>query len=139
MERLIKKENIGQVILLLLFSVYLIFQLKLPSGISSTVQTIPGKIIISLIVIYLFMHKHPVLAILGLLVAFDLIRRSDDKQIFIEDTKNNYYPTFNPFPHTLEQEMVKKMTPNVYGGGSLSNTQYKPVLETDINHSSVMN
>ena len=106
---LIKKQHMGELILAILF----------------------------IIVIYLFMHSNPILAVLALFVAFDLMRRSsaatgiDALKRFApsEEKKSSQFTAFNQFPYTLEQEVVKKMAPIIQSGSSLSPPSYKPLLE----------
>ena len=134
---LFKKQHMGELVLVILFIIYLIMGYKTPEPIASMIDSIVGKIVIFVIVIYMFMHTHPVLAVLALFVAFDLIRRSsmttgiDALQRYApsEERKSSQFSAFNQFPYTLEQEVVKKMAPIVQSGSSLSKPSYKPLLE----------
>ena len=134
---LFKKEHMGELTLAILFIIYLIMGYKTPEPVATAIDSIVGKIVIMLIVIYMFMHTHPILAILALFVAFDLIRRSsvttgiDALQRYAptEEKKSSQFSAFNQFPYTLEQEVVKKMAPIVQSGSSLSKPSYKPLLE----------
>ena len=134
---LLKKENMGELILIILFIIYLIMGYKTPEPIASMIDSLAGKIVIVIIVIYMFMHTHPILAILALFVAFDLIRRSSmatgidalKRYAPSEERKSSQFSAFNQFPYTLEQEVVKKMAPIVQSGSSLSKPSYKPLLE----------
>jgi hypothetical protein len=134
---LFKKEHAGQLILVILFIIYLIMGYKTPETVATLIDTLVGKIVIILIVIYLFIHSNPILAVLALLVGFDLIRRSsiatgtDAIARFApcEDSKSSQFTAFNQFPYTLEQEVVKKMAPIVQSGSSLTQASYKPVLD----------
>ena len=134
---LFKKEHMGELTLAILFIIYLIMGYKTPEPVATAIDSIVGKIVIMLIVIYMFMHTHPILAILALFVAFDLIRRSsvttgiDALQRYAptEEKKSSQFSAFNQFPYTLEQEVVKKMAPIVQSGSSMSKPSYKPLLE----------
>jgi len=134
---LFKKEHMGELTLAILFIIYLIMGYKTPEPVATAIDSIVGKIVIILIVVYMFMHTHPILAILALFVAFDLIRRSsmttgiDALQRYApsEERKSSQFSAFNQFPYTLEQEVVKKMAPIVQSGSSLSKPSYKPLLE----------
>jgi hypothetical protein len=134
---LFKKEHMSELILVVLFIIYLILGFKTPEPIAGLVDTVVGKIVILLIVIYLFMNSNPILAVLSLFVAFDLIRRSSlttgidalKKYAPSEEKKMSQFTAFNQFPYTLEQEVVKKMAPIVIGGTSLTPPSYKPLLE----------
>ena len=134
---LLKKEHMGELVLVVLFIIYLIMGSKTPEPVAGMVDTLVGKIAIFIIIIYLFMHANPILAVLALLVGFDLIRRSsiatgiDALQRFApsEEKKSSQFTAFNQFPYTLEQEVVSKMAPIMKSGSSLSQASYKPLLD----------
>ena len=134
---LFKKENMSQLSLAILFIIYLIMGYKTPDVIANVVDTLVGKIVIFIMVIVIFMNANPILAVLSLFVAFDLMRRSSS--VTGIDALKNYLPTeakkssqftaFNQYPYTLEQEVVKKMAPIVQSGSSLTKASYMPMLE----------
>ena len=134
---LFKKEHMGELVLVILLIIYLILGFKTPEPIASMIDSLVGKIIIFIIVIYLFMNCNPILAVLSLFVAFDLIRRSsmatgiDALQRYApsEQKKSSQFTAFNQFPYTLEQEVVAKMAPIMKSGSSLSQASYKPLLD----------
>ena len=134
---LFKKENMSQLALAVLFIIYLIMGYKTPEVVAGVVDTLVGKIVIFITVITLFMHANPILAVLSLFVAFDLMRRSSavtgidalKKYLPTEQKKMSQFTAFNQYPYTLEQEVVKKMAPIVQSGSSLSKASYMPTLE----------
>ena len=105
---LFKKENRTELVLVILFIVYLILGLKTPEPIANLIDTLAGKIVIFIIVIYLFMHTNPFLAILALFVAYNLIRRSSmitgldalQKYAPSEEKKSSQFTAYNQFPYT---------------------------------------
>jgi hypothetical protein len=139
MDSLLKKEHLFECILSALFVIYLIIGYNPPSFISEKADTLVGKLVILLIVIYFFMYKHPILAILSLFVAFDFIRKSStqsgisalQKYAPSEEKKTSQFTAFNQFPYTLEQEVVKKMAPiiNPSGSSSLMKPSFTPLHE----------
>ena len=134
---LFKKEHMGELVLVILLIIYLILGFKTPEPIASMIDSLVGKVVIFIIVIYLFMNCNPILAVLSLFVAFDLIRRSsmatgiDALQRYApsEEKKSSQFTAFNQFPYTLEQEVVAKMAPIMKSGSSLSQASYKPLLD----------
>jgi hypothetical protein len=131
-----KKDNMSELVLLIVFIIYLLLDFKTPDPISGLVDSLLGKLIISAAVIYMFMKCNTVLAVLGLLVAFNLIRHSSltgldalQKYAPTEEKKMSQFTAFNQFPYTLEQEMVKKMAPIVRTGTSIFQPTYKPQLD----------
>jgi hypothetical protein len=143
---LFKKQHTGELILAILFIIYLIMGYKTPEPIANLVDSLIGKVVIFIIVIYLFNYSNPILAVLSLFVAFDLIRRSSavtgidalQKYAPTEEKKMSQFTAFNQFPYTLEQEVVAKMAPLVKSGSSISQASYKPLLE-DLHDASPLN
>ena len=134
---LFKKENMGELALAILLIVYLVLGFRTPDAIAGMVDTLVGKIVMFVIVILLFLHANPLLAVLALFVAFDLMRRSsvatgiDALQKFApsEEKRTSQFTAYNQFPYTLEQEVVAKMAPMVSAGSSLIQASYKPMLD----------
>jgi hypothetical protein len=120
------KKHMPEVVLSVLFVFYLVMGYKMPEAIATMIDTTIGKITVVLVALMLFAYSNPVLGVLALLVAFQLIRSSSIKtgMAGLEE----YYPTeakkwspFTPahqFPYTLEQEVVKNMTTQKF------NTEY---------------
>jgi len=134
---LFKKEKMGELILMILFVIYLIMGYKTPEPVANMIDTLVGKIAVLLMVLFLFLYTNPVLAVLSLFVAFDLIRRSSmatgldalKKYEPSEEKKTSQFTAYNQFPYTLEQEVVKKMAPIIQSGSSLKKASYQPLLE----------
>ena len=131
--------------------IYLVMGFKTPDMIATAIDNIIGKVVIILILVYLFLHAHPVLAVVATLVAFDLMRRSSEttglsalqEYAPSEVKKMSQFSAYNQFPYTLEQEVVAKMAPIVRSGASLSSASYKPLLNnlydaSPVNSSSVI-
>jgi len=123
------KKFVSQNVLTLLFVIYLILGLNTPKPIAQIIDTLIGKIVVILLAIYLFIYTNPILGVIGFFVAYDLIRRSSvatgnfgiDNYLPTEETKQAKMSSYNQYPYTLEQEMVKKMVPNV-SNNLLANT-----------------
>jgi hypothetical protein len=121
----------------ILFIIYLVLGLPTPAPIANLVDTIPGKLMLAAIVGLLFWKNHPILAILGVVVALNLIYRSsafsglDALQRYApsEVKKSSQFTAFNQFPYTLEQEMVQKMAPAVNAGSSTTRASFKPSMD----------
>ena len=134
---LLKKEHRGQLILTVIFIIYLILGYNTPQPVAFLVNNMVGKAVIFLIVIYMFLCMNPILAVITLFVSFDLIRRSAmsvnnnliQSYIPSEENKMSQFTAFNQFPYTLEQEVVKKMAPIIQSGSVLTKPSYHPMLE----------
>ena len=116
---ILDKKYMGQNILTVIFIIYLILGYNTPLPIAKLVDTVPGKIIVIVFAIILFAMSNPILGVVGLFVAFDLIRRSNlatgsygiQHYLPDEESKMAKISSFNEYPVTLEQEMVAKMVP----------------------------
>jgi len=134
---LFKKEHRGELILAILLIIYLVMGFKTPESVANMIDTIPGKVVIFIVVVFLFIYYSPILGILGLFVAFTLIRSSSittgsdalQKYVPTEEKKTSQFTAYNQFPYTLEQEVVAKMAPILTSGSSMENPSYKPILD----------
>lgn len=123
---LFDKKNMPQLVLAVLFALYLVMGYQIPEGVATAIDSTVGKIVVVVVALMLFAYSNPVLGVLALLVAYQLIKGASVKtgMAGLEE----YYPTeakkwspFTPthqFPYTLEQEIVKKMTTQKF------NTEY---------------
>ena len=130
------KKHMPEQLLSVLFAIYLVMGYKMPECIAVMIDSTIGKIIVVLVSLMLFAYSNPVLGVLSLLVAYQLIRSSSVKtgMAGLEE----YYPTeekkwspFTPahqFPYTLEQEMVKKMTTQTFNTEYVK-APYRPTMD----------
>lgn len=133
---LFTKKHMPELVLAALLSLYLVMGYQVPEGVATMIDTTFGKIVVVVIALMLFAYSNPILGILALLVAYQLIKGASVKtgMAGLEE----YYPTeakkwspftpTNQFPYTLEQEVVKNMTTQKF------NTEYvkapfRPVLD----------
>jgi hypothetical protein len=133
---LMEKRNMPQLILVVLFIIFLIMGNKLPSGISSLIDTNVGKIIVIVSALALFIYTNPILGILGIFVAYELIKRSSvstgsvglDMYMPTEERKWSRFDATHQFPYTLEQQVVKEMT-NLKFNDVPTKASWQPVLD----------
>ena len=114
---LFDKKNMPQLVLSVLFVIYLVMGYKMPDGVAGLIDSTVGKIVVGLVALMLFAYSNPILGVLALLVAYQMIMGSSIKTGMA--ALEEYYPTeqkkwspFTPahqFPYTLEQEVVKNM------------------------------
>jgi magnesium-transporting ATPase (P-type) len=134
---LFKKDNLGQVILVVLFLIYIIMGYKTPNNLANMIDTMFGKIVVGVIALVLLSMSNPILGVLGLFVAFLLIQRSSvatgsaslSAYCPTEEKRLSNLTAMNQFPYTLEQEVVSKMAPinNTVDPNTSSN--FMPVLD----------
>jgi len=143
--QLFEKKHLKDTMLVLVFSIYLVMGYPTPEPVAAVVDTLVGKLVIMFVVISLFVYANPIVAVLSLLVAFDLMRRSSKstgidalaRYAPTERKKMSQFTAFNQFPYTLEQDVVKKMAPIVQGGYTMTKPTFKPVLEQQHNASPI--
>jgi hypothetical protein len=115
---LTQQRNIAQLTLVVLFVIYLVIGYRMPDSIAYLIDTNVGKVVVALAALSLFAYSNPILGILGIFVAYQLIQRSTmttgnaGLDVFTESERKKWSPLSanNQFPYTLEQEVVKKMT-----------------------------
>jgi hypothetical protein len=66
--------------LLAAFIVYIILPVSMPAFISTIINNPVGYIVLFLIAIFLFFYSHAILAIVFIIVAYELLRRSSNKR-----------------------------------------------------------
>lgn len=135
-DKLLEKRNISQLVLIILFLIYLILGLKMPDSVANIIDSTIGKIVVCIAALLLFGYSNPILGVLGILVAYQLIKSSSEKTGMA--ALEQYYPTeekkwspFTPthqFSYTLEQEVVKQMASQKFNTNFVK-APYSPVLD----------
>jgi len=132
---LLKRVTLPEVLVLVVFIMYLVFPVSTPSGLSPYIESPFGLLVIFAITVALFVYSHPVLAVLYLFVAYTLLRRSavvkhtvhyvretktsEQKQVAAEKQVAEATPTEEPRnvrpgstqPVTLEEQIVLERAP----------------------------
>ena len=138
LKELMKAEKRHQVVLGALFLVYIIFNISTPHSLALLIDNLYGTIIVVFLALTLFFAVNPVIAVLGVIAAVELLRRSKittgssamvDK-LPTEERKAFDMKAQNQFPMTLEEEVIKNRAPLVAAAPSGA-PSYKPVLESD--------
>lgn len=144
----IKTEQQHQLFLTVVFIVYILFDIQLPSVLANMVNSLTGNIIVSLLALSLFVYTNQVLGILGFIVAYLMVTRSSNKKgphlvnKYIPSEKSKQknllkyneateFSKYNDYPETLEQEMVEKMAPLTNPPVENKESSFKPVLDQD--------
>ena len=128
-------KNRSVCILVVFMILFIVLDIQVPKPIGNLVDTIFGRVVV-IIAAGSLLFSHPVLGVLSLIVAYELIRRSEESTGTFQFRK--YFPSqankdknlnaLNQFPVTLEEEMVHKMVPFVSSGPSTPSS-YKPTLD----------
>ena len=126
---------------LVIFAIYIIFPFKTPAFIAGMVNTPIGLISVVIVTIYLFFYTNPILGVVYIFVAYELLRRSALVKSRADSYLIKYTPTeekrqsemvkMNPRASlTLEEDVISKMAPSqVFHKDSEISTDFKPVAE----------
>jgi hypothetical protein len=130
------KKNMPEIALSILFIIYLVMGYKMPDSLAMMVVTPIGKIVIVMVALMLFAYSSPILGVLALLVAYNMIKGAAIKTGMAgleeyyptEEKKWSPYTPANQFPYTLEQEVVKNMTTQKFNA-SYVKAPFRPTLD----------
>ena len=136
---LLKSFSPLEISLFLIFILYLIFPIQTPSFLAGSVDSPLGMLTIFAVTLYLFFNTHPLLAVLYVFVAYELLRRSAAKTSRVamiqytpsQAKKDATLKSMNPpQAETLEEEVVTKMAPIGHSDASIyTMTSFKPVAD----------
>jgi hypothetical protein len=127
---------------LILFIIFIIFPFKLPLMVADVFNSSLGFLLLFVVAIYLFFYTNPILGVIFILVAFELVRRSShlsNDTIYVvrdhtnQQTKDMELEKLNPSTSiSLEEEVIQKMAParNEFIKGDMSN--FKPNMVSNI-------
>lgn len=137
--KLMKTAHAHEITLGGLFVLYAGLDVKSPEWINEFVRTNTGTLVMLAFAISLFFYLRPIVAILGLIAIYELVRRARGDISLTSKDMINYLPktsadcrdlnAYNQFSKTLEQEMVDKMAPLT--GPSVGDVSYQPAVEND--------
>ena len=142
LKKLIATENRHQIILGVIIVTYIVTNVHTPDLLAELVSTPIGTAIVAVLALSMIGCCNPVLAVLGLVAAYELIKRSGKTaynmaSIPSEVSKLAEMNGYNQFPKTLEEEIVEKMAPLVRHPQA-PGANYLPVL-SDIQDAAPVN
>jgi len=121
-------------VLTLLLSIFVLFDIKVPLVLAELVDNPIGKIVVAALSLCL-LSVNALAGVVGLIAAYVLIQRSGDATGTVAE--KHYLPTqakksaqlsaMNQFPVTVEEEVISKMLPST-NQRVLSEPEFKPVL-----------
>jgi hypothetical protein len=108
---------------------------KIPDILANLIDSPVGKIVVALVALLLFGYSNPILGVLGIMVAYHLIKASSDKtgtaaleqHYPTEEKKWSPFTAIHQFPYTLEQEVVKQMASQKFNANYVK-APYRPML-----------
>jgi hypothetical protein len=128
-----------EILLLVIFILYIVLPIQTPNFLASAIDSSLGMLTIFIVTVYLFFHVNPILAVVYIFVAYELLRRSAHKTggvSLIQYTptqarKDSELKAMNPpLAETLEEQIVQKMAPIGHSDPSIfTSSSYKPVAD----------
>jgi len=131
-----RRDKRSELILLILFIIYILFNIRTPDFLASYVDTVGGyMVVVGLFILLCKSVSVWTVAALGAVAMIIFVQRSRVStgtaamSLFLpsEMQKTNYLSTLHQMPVTLEEEMVHKMAP--FQGHISDDGTYKPVLD----------
>jgi hypothetical protein len=125
----------GQSLLLLLFVIYIIFNIQTPEPLANIIDSTLGYVIVIGLFAFMAVNLHPLVTLVGIFAIYLLFKRSSmvsgslamTKFLPTEEVKSQHLSAFNQFPVTLEEEVVQKMAP-LQSGPAMGPKTFTPVL-----------
>jgi hypothetical protein len=126
---------------LVIFVIYIIFPFKTPVFLLGTVNTPIGLVVLLVVTLYLFFYTNPILGVVYIFVAYELIRRSSlvrrgsSDNYMIRSSPSEVQRTvemnqMNPVRTvTLEEDVISKMAPAQVFHDNNIDTGFQPVAE----------
>jgi hypothetical protein len=120
LSNLVKSSSPLEISLFVIFIIYLVLPIDTPTSIASSIDSPFGMIGIFIVTLYLFLYANPILGILYIFVAYELLRRSSKvtgKAVYIQyspsqERRDSDLRQMNPPKSTsLEESVVSKMAP----------------------------
>tara|TARA_B100000900_G_scaffold238837_1_gene202941 strand:- start:953 stop:1303 length:351 start_codon:yes stop_codon:yes gene_type:complete len=102
-----------------------------PQPLGAMIDSTIGNLVVLAMAIFSLYHGHPVIGLVGLYAAYELIMRSSGgsntikKYLPSQAKSDDAMDAMNDFPLTLEEEEVARMSPLV-GPGASTSLDYKP-------------
>jgi hypothetical protein len=119
--KLLKQLKSMELVVLLVLVLFLVSNVELPVFLANLIDSVMGRAILIVMVASLFLCCNPLLGILGIIVALELLKRAKvSKGTYIdrytastETKKEVVFSKLNNFPVTLEETIVNSLVPVV--------------------------
>jgi len=125
----------GQFLLLVIFVIYIIFNIQTPEPLANIVDSTLGYVIIIGLFAFMAVNLNPLVTLVGIFAIYLLFKRSSmstgslamTKFLPSENLKSQHLSAFNQFPVTLEEEVVQRMAP-LQSGPVMGPKTFTPIL-----------
>jgi hypothetical protein len=134
----------GQFLLLIIFVVYIVFNVQTPQPLASMIDSTFGYVVIIALFAVLAINLNPIVIVVGVFAIYLLFKRSSistgslamTKFLPTENVKSQYLSAFNQFPVTLEEEVVQQMAP-LQPGPTMAPKSFLPIMDNLHNASGI--
>ena len=125
----------GQFVLLIVFIVYIVFNVPTPEPIASFIDSTLGYVVVIALFALMAVNLNPIVTLIGVFAIYLLFKRSSistgslamTKFLPSENLKGQHLNAFNQFPVTLEEEVVQQMAP-LQPGSAMGQKSFVPVM-----------
>jgi hypothetical protein len=125
----------GQFVLLVVFIVYIVFNVPTPEPIASFIDSTLGYVVVIALFALMAVNLNPIVTLIGVFAIYLLFKRSSistgslamTKFLPSENLKGQHLHAFNQFPVTLEEEVVQQMAP-LQPGPPMGQKSFVPVM-----------
>ena len=134
-----KKEYIYYLLAAVL-CLFIVMPVHIPNEVASLVDTFVGKVVVMIIALNLF-FVHPVVGAVGIIAAYELIKRSEGKGSRVPAALKKYIPSeakkisnlnrVNQFPVTVEEIVIHNQIPYSFNlTNPTDRATYKPTQDS---------
>jgi hypothetical protein len=125
----------GQFLLLVVFVIYIIFNIQTPEPLANIIDSTIGYVVIIGLFAFMSVNLHPLVTLVGIFAIYLLFKRSGmstgslamTRFLPTENLKSQHLSAFNQFPVTLEEEVVQRMAP-LQTGPAMGVKTFTPML-----------
>lgn len=134
-----------EMVLLVVFVLYIVLPIETPEMIAPAVDSPLGMLVMFCITLYLFLYSNPVLGVLYILVAYELLRRSSNKtlrsdaiqHVPSDEKRDEQIRQEQPAVNrevSLEEEVIAQRAPlrDSQQGSEYVDSPFKPVADATI-------
>ena len=134
-----KKEYVHYLLVAVL-CLFIVMPIHIPNEVASLVDTVVGKIVVVILALNLF-FAHPVVGAVGIIAAYELIKRSEGKGSLVPAALQKYIPSeakktsnlsrVNQFPVTIEEIVIQNQIPYTFNlTNPTDRATYKPIQDS---------
>jgi len=132
-------------VLTVLLVLFILLDIRIPTEVANLIDTLFGRILVTGAALSLFFVRNVLLGVLGIVAAYELLRRSEEsaattevETTYVENPSEKYIPSerrqadlsaLNQFPVTLEETVIHNMIPFV-SGENLPPASFRPTLDS---------